>query len=249
VSRPPAGTADVGVIVVAGGRGTRFGGDVPKQYLPVAGVPLLRRTLEPFLQHPDVRRIVLVLPPTDVEAPPPWLRELAGPRLVLASGGAERADSVRAGLGALDAGCTTVLVHDGARPFVSAAVIGAVAAPARDGAAAIAAVPVSDTIKEADAGDPTRVGRTVPRERLWRAQTPQGFPRALLERAHAEAASLGLAATDDAALVERLGAAVRLVPDSPRNFKVTTPDDLALAELQAGAESQAEAGPQRAGPS
>jgi 2-C-methyl-D-erythritol 4-phosphate cytidylyltransferase len=111
-------------------------------------------------------------------------------------------------------------------------VIDAVIAYARAGEGAVAAVRVSDTLKEASTEDATRVGRTVPRDGLWRAQTPQGFPRAVLERAYA--ARGGSAPTDDAALVERTGVPVRLVPDSPRNLKITTAEDLALAELLAG---------------
>ncbi|HEU4699956.1 MAG TPA: 2-C-methyl-D-erythritol 4-phosphate cytidylyltransferase [Gemmatimonadales bacterium] len=226
----------VGVIVVAGGRGTRLGGDVPKQYLPVAGVPLLLRTLAPFLAHADVRHLALVLPAEDVAAPPPWLApvlEGGRGRVHLAPGGRERADSVAAGLAALPDECDVVLVHDAARPFVAAATIDGVIAGARRGEGAVAAVPVSDTIKEATAPGATLVARTVPRERLWRAQTPQGFPRAVLARAHASARAAGMPATDDAALVERLGVPVRLVPDSARNFKVTTAEDLELAELWA----------------
>ena len=127
-----------------------------------------------------------------------------------------------------------MLVHDGARPFVERTVIDAVIAHARRGEAAIAAVPLRDTVKEAVEHDPTRIARTVPRDRLWRAQTPQGFPRAVLEQALALAAHDGVTGTDDAELVERSGVAVRLVPDSARNLKVTTPDDLALARLFAG---------------
>ncbi len=104
---------------------------------------------------------------------------------------------------------------------------------ARGGEGAVAAVRVSDTLKEASVEDPSLVARTLPRDGLWRAQTPQGFPREVLERAHAAAPGAN-AATDDAALVERLGVPVRLVPDSPRNLKVTTAEDLALAELLAG---------------
>jgi 2-C-methyl-D-erythritol 4-phosphate cytidylyltransferase len=126
-----------------------------------------------------------------------------------------------------------VLVHDAARPFVERSVIDAVIAHARTGEGAVAAVRVIDTLKEAVAGDPTRIARTVSREGLWRAQTPQGFPRAVLERAHALAES-STAATDDAALVERIGVPVRLVADSPRNMKVTTAEDMALAELLVG---------------
>jgi 2-C-methyl-D-erythritol 4-phosphate cytidylyltransferase len=106
---------------------------------------------------------------------------------------------------------------------------------ARGGEGAVPAVPLSDTLKEATAADPTLIKRTPPRAGFWRAQTPQGFPRAVLEAAHARAARDGHRATDDAALVEAIGVPVRLVPDSCRNLKVTTPEDLALAELLAEA--------------
>jgi 2-C-methyl-D-erythritol 4-phosphate cytidylyltransferase len=224
---------DVGVIVVAAGQGTRVGGETPKQYRPIAGVPMVLRAVRPFAAHPEVARVVLVLPAEDAAAPPAFLRDLAGAALVLVAGGAERTESVAAGLAALGPECTSVLVHDAARPFVERAVIDAVIAHARAGEGAVAAVRVTDTLKEADPQDATRVGRTVARDGLWRAQTPQGFPRAVLERAHAAADSAG-AATDDAALVERTGVPIRLVPDSPRNLKVTTVEDLALAELLAG---------------
>jgi 2-C-methyl-D-erythritol 4-phosphate cytidylyltransferase len=226
---------DVGVIVVAAGRGTRLGGETPKQYLPIAGIPMVLRALRPFVSHPEVEQVVLVLPPDDAAAPPDFLRAL-GAGLTVVAGGAERADSVAAGLAALPGSCTTVLVHDAARPFVERRVIDAVIAHARAGEGALAAIPVSDTLKEAAPDDATRVGRTVPRDGLWRAQTPQGFPRAVLERAHSAAGRDRSAATDDAGLVERLGLRVRLVPDSPRNLKVTTPEDLALAELLARGE-------------
>jgi 2-C-methyl-D-erythritol 4-phosphate cytidylyltransferase len=124
-----------------------------------------------------------------------------------------------------------VLVHDGARPFVDRDVIDGVISYARRGEGAVAAVPLSDTLKEASRHEPSRVLRTRPRARLWRAQTPQGFPRAILQQAHDRAARLGRRATDDAALVEALGLPVRLVPDSIRNLKITTAEDFALAEL------------------
>jgi 2-C-methyl-D-erythritol 4-phosphate cytidylyltransferase len=224
---------DVGVVVVAAGRGTRFGGETPKQYQEIGGVPMVLRAVRPFAAHPEVAQVVLVLPPADAEAPPAFLRGVAGAGLVVVAGGAERSDSVAAGLRALGPECTVVLVHDAARPFVGRAVIDAVIAHARAGEGAVAAVRVSDTLKQAAAEDATRVARTVPRDGLWRAQTPQGFPRAVLERAYAAARDEG-GATDDAALVERTGVCVRLVPDSPRNMKVTTSEDLALAELLAG---------------
>jgi 2-C-methyl-D-erythritol 4-phosphate cytidylyltransferase len=211
------------------------GGPAPKQYHTIAGVPMVLRALRPFVSHPEVSHVVLVLPPEDAAAPPAFLGS-AGASLAIVAGGAERADSVAAGLAMLDPACTTVLVHDAARPFVERRVIDAVIGYARGGEGAVAAVPLSDTLKEAAPADATRVGRTVPRAGLWRAQTPQGFPRAVLERAHA-ARSDETAATDDAALVERLGVTVRLVPDSPRNLKITTADDLLIAESLAARES------------
>jgi 2-C-methyl-D-erythritol 4-phosphate cytidylyltransferase len=226
---------EVGVVLVAAGQGTRVGGDLPKQYRLLGGVPILLRALRPFTGHPDVLQVALVLPPEDAPAPPAFLDGLAGESLVFVPGGAERADSVGAGLAALRPECTVVLVHDAARPLVERGVIDAVIAHARAGSGAVAAVPLSDTLKEAAADDPRRVARTVARDRLWRAQTPQGFPRELLESARSAAKGALRSATDDAMLVEACGGVVRLVPDSTRNLKITTAEDLALAELLVGA--------------
>jgi 2-C-methyl-D-erythritol 4-phosphate cytidylyltransferase len=221
----------VGVVVVAAGQGSRVGGEVPKQFLPLAGVPILLRALRPFASHPEVARVVVVLAPVHAERPPEFIGPLAGSGLRIVAGGRERSDSVAAGLRALPSDCSIVLVHDGARPFVERRVIDAVIAHARAGDGAVAAVPISDTLKAQAPDDPTRVSRTVSRDGLWRAQTPQGFPRQLLEQAYARGGYAG--ATDDAALVEACGAVVRLVPDSSRNLKITTPEDLALAEALA----------------
>lgn len=232
---------DVGVIVVAAGRGERCAGDVPKQYQLIGGVPMVLRALRPFTSHPDVAQVVLVLPPEDAARPPAFLSvssassSSALSALTIVPGGPHRGDSVRAGLAGLRPGCAVVLVHDGARPFVDQGVIGAVIGVARKGEGAVPAVPLSDTLKEATPRDPTHIARTRPRAHLWRAQTPQGFPRAVLEEAHARAAREGHRASDDAALVEAMGVPVRLVPDSARNLKVTTREDLELAELLAEA--------------
>ncbi|MDQ3426188.1 MAG: 2-C-methyl-D-erythritol 4-phosphate cytidylyltransferase, partial [Gemmatimonadota bacterium] len=228
---------DVGAIVVAAGRGSRVGSGIPKQYRPLAGTPIVLHALRAFAAHPDVAQVVLVVPASDVDNPPSFLADILGEGLVLAAGGAERRDSVTAGLAALRAECTVVLVHDGARPFVDRAVIDGVIEYVRAGESAIAAVPLNDTVKESAEHDRTRVGRTLPRERLWRAQTPQGFPRALLAAAHAHAAAAGLHATDDAVLIEACGGTVRLVPDSVTNLKITTSHDLELAECLAGRRS------------
>ncbi|MGH7593057.1 MAG: 2-C-methyl-D-erythritol 4-phosphate cytidylyltransferase [Gemmatimonadales bacterium] len=215
------------MIVVAAGRGTRFGTEGAKQYQLLCGAPVLLHALRPFASHPDVAHIVVVLSASDAAAPPAWLGSVCGERLTVTPGGAERQDSVSAGLAAMPAGCTVILVHDGARPFLSRAMIDAGIAAARRGRAAVPALPIPDTIKRAD--DFGRVLSTVDRRGLWSAQTPQAFPRSVLERAHAAARVEQLVATDDAALVERLGEPVELIPGSPRNLKITTPHDLALA--------------------
>jgi len=221
---------DVGVIIAAAGRGTRVGG-TPKQFRDLAGVPVLLRALRPFTSHPAVRSTVVVLPEDAAASPPSWLQPLLGDRLRVVAGGRERTDSVRAGLSALPAECDVVLVHDGARPLVSRETIDAVITVAREGHGALAAVPLGDTLKASVAGPSGPVvERTVPRDGLWRAQTPQGFPRSLLERAIAAAHEAGTPATDDAELVERVGLTVRIVPDQPSNLKLTTPADFALAE-------------------
>lgn len=221
---------DVGVLVVAAGVGQRAGGGVLKQYREIGGVPMLLRALRPFVSHPEVKHVVVALPATHAAAPPEWLAALAGKALSFVAGGVERHSSVQKALGALDPACSTVLVHDAARPFVERATIDAVIAAAREGSGAVAAVPLTDTLKEA--GHDRHIRRTVPRDDLWRAQTPQGFPRDMLQRAH-DAAGVGADATDDAILVERLGEPVRVVPDTAANFKITTADDLALAEAWA----------------
>ena len=205
-----------------------------KQYREIAGVPMLLRAVRPFVSHPDVAHVAIVLPPADAAQPPRWLADLLGSALSVVAGGTERQGSVSAGLAALPEDCDVVLVHDAARPFAGTAVISAVIERARAGQAAIAAVPVSDTLKQTGS-DGRTVERTVSRDGLWRAQTPQGFPRALLESAHAAAASAGRLepATDDAALVERNGGSVAVVADSATNFKITTADDLLLAEAWA----------------
>lgn len=226
---------DVGVVVVAAGQGSRLGGPVPKQYRELAGFPMLLRALRPFCAHPEVAQVVAVLPAGDVASPPSWISALVGGTLSLVSGGAERRDSVANGLAALAPECSIVLVHDAARPLIERAIIDAVILVARGGEGAVPAIALGDTLKEVAEQDPRNpnplVARTPPRDRLWRAQTPQGFPRRLLEEAHDRARQDGIAGTDDAMLVERLGGRVRLVPGSVLNFKVTSEEDMRLAEL------------------
>jgi 2-C-methyl-D-erythritol 4-phosphate cytidylyltransferase len=193
---------------------------------------MLLRALRPFTSHPDVCQITVVLPAAALVAPPEWLVTLAGDLVTLVAGGAERMDSVENGLTRLRPECSIALSHDAARPFVSREVIDAVIARARRGESAIAARPVRDTLKsERTEEGASLIAGTIPREGVWRAQTPQGFPRHILEAAFRNARQSAFQGTDEAALVEQMGERVHLVMDTIWNLKVTTPDDLALAEL------------------
>ena len=242
MSSPGASQLDVGVVVVAAGAGVRAGPGEPKQFRPILGVPMLLRALRAFIGHPEVRQVMVVLPPGYAERPPEWLGKIRGERLGFVPGGAQRADSVRAGVAALPADATVILVHDAARPFVSRGTIDAVIARARAGVGAVAAVPSSDTLKEIGTSTQLtpRVARTVDRDRIWRAQTPQGFPRPMLVSAYAQlraaengSGGAGGIPSDDAEVCERAGYPVELIPDSPYNFKVTTADDFRIAEALA----------------
>jgi len=210
----PAGSPpDVGVVVPAAGRGDRAGAGEPKQFRAIAGVPMLLRAIRPFASHPRVAEIVVALPAQWARKPPAWLAEVAGGRLRVVSGGESRTESVLNGVTALSAACKVVLVHDAARPFVSAETVDAVIRMASSGTGALAAIPVADTLKRADASG-SRVAETVVRAGLWRAQTPQGFPRAQIEAGYWYWRDHGAApdVTDDAALVEAAGFAVQFVP-------------------------------------
>ena len=224
--------AEVGAIIASAGAGARMGG-ADKLFAPLAGRPLLAWTLAAFQECPSVDRIVLVLSTANLER---------GQRLVedegfhkvgaVCAGGPRRQDSVRLGLEALGP-CEWVLVHDGARPLVTTALIERGLAAARETGAAVAAVPIADTVKQT--GPEGTVEQTLDRSRLWAVQTPQVFRYDLLLRAHGEVTadpSAGLRAgfTDDAAMLEALGLPVKLYPGSPLNIKVTTVEDLRLAE-------------------
>lgn len=218
-------------VVPAAGRGRRFGGDVPKQYLRLNDKPLLLHTLERLAAHPRIAGLMLVVAADDAS----WaqgLVEVLGKPLLRATGGAERADSVLAGLRALPrsvAGSDAVLVHDAARPCVQAADISRLLDLAVPAGGGLLAAPLRDTLKRADAEG--RVAGTEPRDARWRALTPQVFPRAALEAALAAAAADGVAITDEAMAMERAGHAPLLVEGRDDNIKVTTPADLALAEF------------------
>lgn len=222
-----AAAPDVGVVVVAAGAGTRAGSAEPKQFRWVAGKPMLLHSVQAFQQRADVALVVAVLPRRYAGDPPPWLFQCDLERLLVSVGGRERADSVRNGLDDLPDAVEIVVVHDAARPLVPDVVIERVIARARTGVGAVPALPVVDTLKRVDAHG--RIVGTVAREGVWRAQTPQAFPRAFLAQAFADPAALD-GATDEATACERLGLPVTVVPGSERALKVTTPGDFARAE-------------------
>ena len=224
--------ASVWAVVPAAGRGTRFGGEVPKQYLQVGGRPLLAYTLDALLAHPAVAGVVVALAADD-----PWWpgwSDHAGKPVLTCTGGASRAASVLAAMAALPESVRAddfVLVHDAARPNLAPADLDRLLEQGRaDPVGAILAAPVRDTLKRA--GDDGGIDRTEPRERLWRALTPQLFRRLQLSRALQAAAYAGVEVTDEAMALERQGALPLLVEGREDNFKVTTPADLARFEFE-----------------
>lgn len=232
------------VVIVAAGSGERLAAGRPKALVPLLGRAMLDWAVSAFDQHPEIGALVVVAPAaTGVVAAGTGLdsagsavaRLAARPdgRVVVVAGGASRQDSVRLGLAAVAEDVEWVLIHDAARPLVPAQVISSVVAALRQGASAVIPVlPVTDTIKRVD-GSGVVTG-TVDRHELRAVQTPQGFQRAALVRAHQAALDGGLSGvTDDAGVMEAAGYAVQTVPGSPAAFKITTPDDLALAELLA----------------
>lgn len=218
----------VAALIVAAGRGERVGGELPKQYRAVAGQPLLRWSVAAFAAHPSIDRVRVVIRPEDR---PHYDRSTAGLSLLApVDGGATRCESVRRGLESLaDDPPDRVLIHDGARPFVTAGLIERCLAALAEAPGAIAAIPLADSLKRGANG---RVVAALDRTGLWRAQTPQAFRYSDILAAHRAAAGLGdeAALSDDAAIAERAGIEVRLVPGDEDNLKVTTPADLRRAE-------------------
>ncbi|MFF4168874.1 2-C-methyl-D-erythritol 4-phosphate cytidylyltransferase [Streptomyces sp. NPDC001744] len=234
---PPRRTA---VVIPAAGRGVRLGPGAPKALRALGGTPMLIHAVRAMAASRAVSLVVVVAPPDsagaaevknllDTHALPERTDYLVVP------GGGTRQESVRLGLEALPPGIDTVLVHDAARPLVPVDTVDAVVEAVRDGAVAVVpALPVADTVKEVEPagepGGPEQVVATPPRARLRAVQTPQGFDRDTLVHAHATVALAGEGATDDAGMVERLGAPVVVVPGHEEAFKVTRPLDLLLAE-------------------
>ncbi|HKT80415.1 MAG TPA: 2-C-methyl-D-erythritol 4-phosphate cytidylyltransferase [Vicinamibacterales bacterium] len=224
----------VTAIIAAGGRGLRFGGASPKQFLSVAGTPVLERSLRLFLAHPEVDEVVVVLPLEAVASPPPYLVGARKPVRVVA-GGARRQDSVSNGFDVTNPETDVVIIHDAARPFASADLVSRTIAAAAESGAAIAALPARDTVKRAS--PEMLVRETMPRDTIFLAQTPQAFRRRVLADALA-LAETGTDATDEAALAERAGHPVRIVAGEAANMKITTPDDVAVAEAIAAGDER-----------
>lgn len=216
-------------VVPAAGRGSRVGADRPKQYLALAGDSVIGHTLRVLAEHPGVSGLVVVLAADDADWPG-WT-SLAGKPVLTATGGVERCDSVLAGLDRLPSEVAegdSVLVHDAARPCLRRDDLSRlIAAGSAHAAGALLASPVSDTLKRADASGCSEA--TVPRAGLWRALTPQIFPRDLLAEALRAARAAGVTVTDEAMAVERLGHRPRLIEGAADNLKITTAADLALA--------------------
>ena len=223
----------VAAIVAAAGLGVRMQRDTPKTYLQLAGKPILIHTLEVFERVSEVHEVLVVVHPEDLEF---CQEEVIDPYplkkvLRLVPGGKERQDSVYNALKVLwkkEDELDVVLVHDGVRPLVSPAQVRQVVTAARRYGGAILGVPCQDTLKRVNSRK--EIIATVDRQELWQVQTPQAFRAALLWRAYQQAMEKGFYATDEAALVEALGDTVVVVPSSPLNLKITTPDDLKMAE-------------------
>jgi 2-C-methyl-D-erythritol 4-phosphate cytidylyltransferase len=220
----------VTAIIPAAGMGKRMGKALSKQFLPLGDKPMLAHTLLVFQRAPEIDEIIPVLSKEDMEG---CLHDVIEQYKItkvktLVVGGKERQDSVLHGLQKIGRDTAIVLVHDGVRPFVTPDMISEAVDLARKGESAAVGVPVKDTIKEVD--DDKIVRRTLERGRLWAIQTPQAFPVEILKRAYEESIKKKRYGTDDATLVERAGGTVRVIMGSYENIKITTPEDLIVAE-------------------
>jgi 2-C-methyl-D-erythritol 4-phosphate cytidylyltransferase len=220
----------VSAIIVAAGKGQRMHTGIRKQYLPIAGRTVLGHTLNKIDACEDIDSIYLVVPEEDFAycrkkvLSPANLRKPAH----LVAGGKQRQNSVYNGLEALEQKRGLVVVHDGVRPLIEPQQISSCIAVAQDNGACILGIPAFDTIKRVD--DANTIETTINRECLWLAQTPQVFRYNILHRAHRKAITDGYAGTDDALLVERIGYRVKIISGSKTNLKITTTEDLAIAE-------------------
>jgi 2-C-methyl-D-erythritol 4-phosphate cytidylyltransferase / 2-C-methyl-D-erythritol 2,4-cyclodiphosphate synthase len=219
----------VSAILAAGGRGLRFGGGVPKQLLSIAGRPILERSVMAFVDHPDIDELIVALPADLLDQPPGYLTASAKPIRVVA-GGARRQDSVSNAFRLVEERAEVVVIHDAARPLVSARLISRTVAAAAQSGAALAAIPSRDTVKRTSSEG--FILETLAREEILLAQTPQAFRREVLAAALAVGED-GWDATDEATLAEHAGYRVQIVEGEPTNIKITTPEDLTIADALA----------------
>ncbi len=231
LSRYNVALVPVGVVIVAAGRGLRLGADVPKQFLDLGGRTILQRSVAAFDAHPRVDEVVVVLPPEHLEQARDVIGTTSRPVRAVA-GGDRRQDSVRHGVAALAANVDVVLIHDAARPFVTADLIDRMVTTTRARGAAVPCVQARDTVKHVR-GASAEVSETIPRHEIWLAQTPQGFSRAVLADILAAGARESNA-TDEAMLAEQAGHTVVVVPGDESNVKITTADDLVAARARIG---------------
>ena len=227
----------VTAIVAAGGRGERLGASQPKQLLVVGGRSILERSVQLLVAHPAVDEVVVALPPDLAAQPPDWLTR-PGKAVRVVPGGPRRQDSVAHAFAAISAQTDIVVIHDAARPFASASLVSRAIAAAVDTGAALAALPARDTVKRAEhvegqAQAGPYVRETLPRDTIHLAQTPQAFRREVLASALAYGSREAIDATDEATLAERAGHRVRLIEGEMTNIKITTQEDLAMAEVLA----------------
>jgi len=217
-------------LIPAAGRGRRMGSEKPKAILPLGGIPLITHTLREFEACRQVDEILALVPAEEVPLFADEILRRAGLKKVsqLLAGGPERQDSVYLGLKAIGGKADFVIIHDGARPFVSPDLIARALSETRSYRAVVVGLPAGDTIKEVSAQ--REVLRTLERSRLWAIQTPQSFEYNLIMEAHEKAREEGFYGTDDASLVERLKIPVRIIEGSRFNLKISTPEDLILGE-------------------
>lgn len=215
-------------VILAAGLGKRMQAGHNKQFIEICGQSVLTHTLTVFAQIPEIAKIVLVVRAGEEDTCQNMIPEIAESKTVLAIGGKERQDSVHNGIRAITWECEYILIHDGARPLVTEEVIRRTLLAAQNSGAAICAVPVKDTIKQADSDG--NVLATIPRESLWAVQTPQVFRADLIRRAYENAYVHNHYGTDDSSLVEYLGEKIKIVTGDYENIKITTPEDIPTAE-------------------
>ncbi len=220
----------VSAIIAGGGSGKRMLSGENKLFIEISGTPVLAMTISAFESTDLIDEIIIVMPSDEIDRTRDLVKKYSFKKVSgIIPGGPTRQDSVFNGIQAVLPDADIIAIHDGARPFVTKEIIVRTVNEAKMSGAAVAAVPVKDTIKTVDAG--SIITGTLDREMLWQAQTPQAFSAALIKGAHGRAHKVGLSATDDSRLVERLGENVKVVNGSYENIKITTPEDIKIAEV------------------